>query len=96
MLKALYGYKQSPRLWSDYRDEELTKFKVSEDGRKFRLQQLLSEPNIWKILEVKRSKKKEEAGEEGMQDWVIVGNEAPEEPDRSLHSFEGNFVDLCG
>ena len=54
VLKAFYGYKQSPRLWSDYRDEELTKLKVSEEGRKFRLQQLLSEPNIWKILEVKR------------------------------------------
>eukprot|EP00435_Cladocopium_sp_Y103_P041836 s2179_g11.t1 len=88
VLKALYGYKQSPRLWSDYRDEKLAALQILEEGRKFRLQQLLSEPNIWKILEIKGSTKRGEDDEE-MQDWVIVENDTPEEPGETLTILRG-------
>ena len=51
-LKAVYGYRQSPRLWSDYRDDELRIMEIGHGGgqQKVRLCQMLSEPNMWKIL----------------------------------------------
>ena len=48
-LKAVYGYRQSPWLWSDYRDMELTQIKVSYKGMSLRLSQLTSEPSMWRI-----------------------------------------------
>ena len=43
--RALYGFRQSPKLWSDYRDQQLEKMRVSD----FFLKQLESESCIWLV-----------------------------------------------
>ena len=40
VLKAMYGFRQSPRLWSDYRDDSMRKMKTS----KLHLVQMETEP----------------------------------------------------
>ena len=51
VLMALYGYKESPRLWADYRDQEIHKMKVDmHDGSALALQQMVTEPNMWRIV----------------------------------------------
>ena len=45
VLRALYGFRRSPKLWKDYRDEEMEKMRVG----KMRLHQLESEPSTWAI-----------------------------------------------
>ena len=49
--KAVYGYRQSPRLWSDFRDEVLWKMEVRDGSKIVKLIQMITEPNIWRILE---------------------------------------------
>lgn len=53
--KAVYGFRRSPRLWGGCRDQTMEKFKVkvTEGGREItlKLRQLISEPNLWRILE---------------------------------------------
>eukprot|EP00435_Cladocopium_sp_Y103_P038530 s827_g10.t1 len=58
--KAVYGYRQSPRLWSDYRDEVMAKIKVSDGPKSIRFSQMLSEPSIWKIIEEDEDQGEEE------------------------------------
>ena len=52
-LKAAYGFRRSPRLWSLLRDQTMRDFRIHvvEDGKKkvLVLVQLDSEPNLWKI-----------------------------------------------
>eukprot|EP00435_Cladocopium_sp_Y103_P030730 s947_g7.t1 len=52
-LKAVYGFRRSPRLWSLLRDQTMRDFKiqVTENGQSCTLVlvQLDSEPNLWKI-----------------------------------------------
>ena len=43
VLKAMYGFRQSPRLWSDYRDDSMRKMKTS----KLHLVQMETEPSAW-------------------------------------------------
>jgi len=43
--RALYGFRQSPKLWSDYRDQQLEKMRVED----YFLRQLESESCIWLI-----------------------------------------------
>ena len=50
-VKAVYGLKRSPRLWGKTRDRGLREMRLELDGRTFHLQPLLSEPNLWKIIE---------------------------------------------
>ena len=45
VLRAVYGFRRSPKLWKDYRDEEMEKMKVG----KMKLYQLESEPSTWAI-----------------------------------------------
>ena len=52
-LKAVYGFRRSPRLWSLLRDKTMREFRIQvwEEGKKrmLVLVQLESEPNLWKI-----------------------------------------------
>ena len=54
-LKAVYGFRRSPRLWSLLRDETLSemRFEAEIHGsvRRLRMRPLNSEPNLWKIEE---------------------------------------------
>ena len=48
---ALYGYRESPRLWADHRDSEVQRMEVPmEDGSFLSLDQMITEPNMWRIL----------------------------------------------
>eukprot|EP00435_Cladocopium_sp_Y103_P029126 s549_g7.t1 len=49
-IMAMYGFKQSPRLWSDYRDQELAKMEVETQGGILTLQQMVTEPNMWRLM----------------------------------------------
>ena len=49
-LKAVYGYRKSPRLWSDHRDHTMRKIKVKVRKGVVALQQMISEPNVWRLL----------------------------------------------
>eukprot|EP00435_Cladocopium_sp_Y103_P055597 s1075_g18.t1 len=51
-LKAVYGFRRSPRLWGNCRDDAMRSFiiDVKDMTQKFRLVQLNSEPNLWRIV----------------------------------------------
>ena len=51
VLMALYGYKESPKLWADYRDTELTHLKAEiNDDTWLTLDQMITEPNMWRVI----------------------------------------------
>ena len=54
-LRAVYGLRRSPRLWSECRDAALLEMevKIKEEGGEvaLRFYQMESEPNMWKICE---------------------------------------------
>ena len=50
---ALYGYKESPRLWADFRDNEVAAMKIPLDGGWLTLEHMVTEPNLWRILQNK-------------------------------------------
>ena len=50
-LKAVYGYRQSPRLWSDHRDHTLHRKKIRLAKGWLVLRQMISEPSMWLIVE---------------------------------------------
>ena len=45
VLKALYGFRQSPRLWSDHRDDRMREMQVDDTF----LIQMETEPSMWMI-----------------------------------------------
>ena len=47
---ALYGYRESPRLWSDYRDVEMSNMEIDCQGGVLTLQQMITEPNMWRMM----------------------------------------------
>ena len=50
-LKAVYGFRRSPRLWGDLRDETLMEMEVNlDDGSPLKLLPLQSEPNLWRVI----------------------------------------------
>ena len=80
-MKAVYGFRRSPRLWGLCRDETLMKMKlgVELNGKKTQLilQPLESEPNLWMIRE-QQGDLEEESAIHGMlmtyvDDIFIVG-----------------------
>ena len=83
-LKAVYGFRRSPRLWSLCRDEKLQEMRIEEDkpegGKVYRLFQLQSEPNLWKIVEQDEIKKEEMTASGLLMTYVddlfIVGSES--------------------
>ena len=54
-LRAVYGFRNSPRLWSQHRDDKFQKMEVEAiiESRKVKVRfaPLDSEPNLWKIQE---------------------------------------------
>ena len=55
-IRAMYGLRQSPKAWSDYRDSVLGKMTVDlEDGQIF-LEPLVTDPNVWKLMKDERGR----------------------------------------
>eukprot|EP00434_Breviolum_minutum_P003898 symbB.v1.2.003425.t1/scaffold183.1/size281544/9 len=48
--KAMYGLRQSPRVWGDFRDSILREVTWRNDETDFEMEQSLVEPNMWKIV----------------------------------------------
>ena len=64
-LKALYGFRRSPKLWGDHRDRLLSQMVVvivNDEGEKkeMKMEQMRSEPNLWKIIEGGAGREEEE------------------------------------
>ena len=49
-VKAMYGLRQSPKAWSDYRDSVVAQMQWEEDGLQMSFVPLLTDPNVWKIM----------------------------------------------
>lgn len=53
-LKVVYGFRRSPRLWGNHRDEKMRGFRIKVPGEKAKTLKLLqhgSAPNLWKVVE---------------------------------------------
>ena len=48
-LKAMYGLRQSPKTWGDYRDSTLSTVSWTEE-EEVEFRPLISDPNVWKII----------------------------------------------
>ena len=85
-LRAVYGFRRSPRLWGKTRDQGLDELEIviveGEKKTHLSLSQLVSEPNLWKIEE----KIPEDSGFQGprelygllmtyVDDMLIVGSD---------------------
>eukprot|EP00438_Fugacium_kawagutii_P029791 Skav227164 [mRNA] locus=scaffold502:278286:285743:- [translate_table: standard] len=74
-LRAVYGLRRSPKLWGNTRDEEMRMFRVKHqvEGRKMTLKlvPLMSEPNLWKLVE-DRSQNEDEVEEEKYYGLVMT------------------------
>ena len=49
--RALHGFREAPRYWSEFRDEILRKIRFQSGGRSYVLRQGLLETNLWSIHE---------------------------------------------
>ena len=48
-IKAMYGLRQSPKAWSDYRDSVVAQMEWEDEGRTMSFCPLVTDPNVWKI-----------------------------------------------
>ena len=71
---AVYGYRQSPRLWSDHRDDVLCRMKILDGTKVIRFSQMLREPKMWKIVEedADASEKELKSTEENLRGLMLV------------------------
>ena len=49
--KALYGLRESPKLWGDFRDAELRQARWEAEGVEYCLQQMTSDDQLWRVTE---------------------------------------------
>ena len=62
LTHRMYGLRQSPKLWSAFRDAELRKMIVRDEEKTWVLKQGTAEPNMWLIYEAEASGKEEPDG----------------------------------
>ena len=62
-LRAVYGFRRSPRLWGDHRDSVMKTIKIqfvsSGQTVELVLEPLESEPNLWKVVKAEGEKQRE-------------------------------------
>ena len=66
VTRALYGLKESPKLWADFRDSELQRLRFRADGQKWRLLQSEVSRSVWLVVredEITHWEEKDEIGE---------------------------------
>ena len=51
LTHGMYGLRQSPKLWANYRDKMMKEMVFETENRQWRLHQGAAEPNIWFIYE---------------------------------------------
>ena len=82
-MKALYGFRKSPRLWGCHRDAVLREKTFVVGGQEMRMVQFVSEPNLWKVVRKEDEEQEKEVGIDGVfammliyvDDIFIVGGE---------------------
>ena len=65
-VKAVYGYRKSPRLWGDFRDQEIMGMKIVLDEKVIQLRPMVTEPNLWRIVSTTNGGGEEEETLEGL------------------------------
>ena len=51
-IKAMYGLRQSPKAWGDYRDAVISRMEWLDEGVVMVFQALVTDPNVWKIVAI--------------------------------------------
>lgn len=74
--RALYGLRESPRLWSDHRDGTLHGMEIQQGGRTLKLLPSFAEENLWLI---KDTSLRDEGGVQGLvliyvDDMLVMSN----------------------
>ncbi|OLP76426.1 Retrovirus-related Pol polyprotein from transposon TNT 1-94 [Symbiodinium microadriaticum] len=64
LTRAMYGLRQSPKLWSLFRDKTVKGLVIELQGRRWRFKQGVAEPNLWYLFE-------EEAAEDNTQPSAV-------------------------
>ena len=62
LTRAMYGLRQAPRLWSEFRDEVVKKMRVHCDGVEWEFRQGTAEPNIWMLFQVGQNGEQQPGG----------------------------------
>ena len=62
LTHGMYGLRQSPKLWSSFRDGRLKKMIIPGEGKTWALHQGVAEPNMWTVYEVGASRDQEPEG----------------------------------
>ncbi|CAE7314603.1 unnamed protein product [Symbiodinium sp. CCMP2456] len=52
LTHGMYGLRQSPKLWSEFRDRTISAMRFDAEGAQWLLQQGDAEPNMWALVEV--------------------------------------------
>ncbi|CAE7267533.1 unnamed protein product [Symbiodinium sp. CCMP2592] len=52
LTHGMYGLRQSPRLWSEYRDSELKQMTIECNDKSWYMKPGIAEPNVWMVYEV--------------------------------------------
>ena len=62
LTHGMYGLRQSPKLWSSFRDGKLKKMIIPGEEKVWALHQGVAEPNMWTVFEVGVSRDREPEG----------------------------------
>eukprot|EP00439_Symbiodinium_sp_Y106_P067020 s115_g11.t1 len=54
LTHGMYGLRQSPKLWAEFRDRTIQKFRFEAEGKTWMLKQGDTEPNLWALVQVER------------------------------------------
>ena len=52
LTHGMYGLRQSPKLWAEFRDRTIQKFRFEAEDKQWMLKQGDAEPNLWALVEV--------------------------------------------
>ena len=70
--KALYGFRKSPRLWGNHRDATMRKMVIKTGGKTYKMSQLISEQNLWKVFESEDGDEEEEDQQKEIAGLLMV------------------------
>ena len=62
LTHGMYGLRQSPKLWSSFRDQKLKVMVICAEGKEWILKQGKAEPNMWMIYEANGTTRQEPEG----------------------------------
>ena len=52
LTHGMYGLRQSPKLWAEFRDRTIQQFRFEAESKTWMLKQGDAEPNLWALLQV--------------------------------------------